>query len=99
MSFVNAEPEIMSAAAGNLASIGDSMTAGASAAAGPTTGVVAPAADLVSAFATAQFATHAELFQAISAQAAAVHEHLVANLTSNASAYATAEAANAATTG
>jgi hypothetical protein len=99
MSFVTTEPEILSAAAGNLAGIGESMQAGTAAAAGPTTGVVPPAADMVSAFTAAQFAAHAEMFQQISAQAAAIHEQMVATLGSNAGAYAAAEAANAAGAG
>jgi hypothetical protein len=99
MSFVNAEPELLSAAAGNLAGIGDSMATGTSAAAGPTTGVVAPASDLVSAFTAMQFATHGELFQTVSAHAAEIHQQIVATLQSNASAYQNAEAANAASAG
>ncbi|MGH3561228.1 MAG: PE family protein [Mycobacterium sp.] len=99
MAFVTTEPEMLSAAAGNLAGIGESMTTGTAAAAGPTTGVVPPAADLVSALAAAQFAAHAEMFQAVSAQAAAIHQQMVATLGTNASSYAAAEAANAASAG
>ena len=99
MSFVVTHPEILSAAAGSLAGIGDAMKAGTAAAAGPTTGVIPPAADVVSAMTAAQFAAHAQMFQAISAQAAAVHDQLVATLESNAGAYAAAEAANAAGAG
>ncbi len=99
MSFVITHPEILSAAAGNLAGIGDAMKAGTAAAAAPTTGVVPPAADLVSAMTAAQFAAHAQMFQAISTQAAAVHEQLVATLESNAAAYTVTEAANAAGAG
>lgn len=99
MSYVNAVPEVMSAAAGNLASVGDALNAGTTAAAVPTTGVVAPAADLVSAFAAGKFAAHGEMFQAVSAQAALIHQQMVAALSGNASAYATAEAANATSAG
>ncbi|MGH7486235.1 MAG: PE family protein [bacterium] len=99
MAFVTTDPEMLSAAAGNLAGIGESMTTGTAAAAGPTTGVVPPAADLVSALAAAQFAAHAEMFQAVSAQAAAIHQQMVATLGTNASSYAAAEAANAASAG
>ncbi|MGB6208587.1 PE family protein, partial [Mycobacterium sp.] len=49
MSFVNAQPEHLTAAAGNLQSIGSAITAQDAAAAAPTTGVVPPAADEVSA--------------------------------------------------
>lgn len=99
MTFVNAEPEVMSAAAGNLASVGDSLNAGTAAAAAPTTGVVPPAADLVSAFAAGTFASHGEMFQAVAAQAALIHQQMVATLSGNANAYANAEAANAASAG
>lgn len=99
MSFVTTQPEMLTAAAGSLSGIGDSMTAGMSAAAAPTTGVVPPAADMVSAVTAAQFAAHAQLFQQVSAQAAAVHQQIVATLGGNATTYAVTEAANAASAG
>lgn len=99
MSFVTAQPEILTAAAGSLSGIGDSMTAGMTAAAAPTTGVLPPAADMVSTMTAAQFAAHAQLFQQVSAQAAAVHQQIVATLGGNANAYAIAEAANATSAG
>lgn len=99
MSFVTTQPEMLTAAAGSLSGIGDSMTAGMSAAAAPTTGVVPPAADMVSAVTAAQFAAHAQLFQEVSAQAAAVHQQIVATLSGNATTYAVAEAVNAASAG
>ncbi|CAJ1499534.1 PE family protein [[Mycobacterium] kokjensenii] len=99
MSFVTAQPEVLTAAAGSLSGIGDSMTAGMTAAAAPTTGVIAPASDLVSALTAAQFSAHGTLFQQVSAQAAAVHQQIVATLGSNASAYAYTEAVNASAAG
>lgn len=99
MSFVTAQPEILSAAAGSLSGIGDSMASGMAAAAVPTTGVIPPASDVVSAMTAAQFSAHGELFQQVSAQAAAVHQQIVATLGRNASSYALTEAANAATAG
>lgn len=99
MSFVTAQPEVLTAAAGSLSGIGDSMTAGVAAAAAPTTGVIPPAADMVSAMTAAQFSTHAQLFQQVSAQAAAVHQQIVATLGRNASSYALTEAANATAAG
>lgn len=59
MSFVTTQPEMLSAVAGNLASIGSAFTARNAAAAGPTTGVVPAAADEVSAVTATQFAMHA----------------------------------------
>ena len=97
MSFVTTQPEILASTAGDLQSIGSAMADGAMGAAGPTTGVVPAAADEVSALTAAQFAAHAELYQAISAQATAIHELFVNTLGISAGSYAATEAANAAT--
>jgi hypothetical protein len=99
MSFVNTQPEALAAAAGNLAGIGAMMNAGSAAAAGPTTGVIPAAADEVSALAAAQFAAHAQMFQAVAAQAAAIHEQFVTTLGVSSASYAATEAANAAAAG
>jgi hypothetical protein len=96
MSFVTTQPEVLTAAAGNLQGIGSAMTAGNAAAAAPTTGVVPAAADEVSALTAAQFAAHASMYQTISAQAAAIHEMFVNTLGISAESYAATEAANAA---
>jgi hypothetical protein len=72
------------------------MAANNAAAAAPTTGVVPAAADEVSALTAAQFSAHGELYQAISAQAAAIHEMFVNTLGVSAGTYAATEAANAA---
>jgi hypothetical protein len=66
------------------------------AAAAATIGVVPAAADEVSAVTAAQFAAHAQMYQAVSAQAAAVHVLFATTLKVGAGAYAAAEAANAA---
>jgi hypothetical protein len=99
MSFVTAYPEKLAAAAANLQSIGAALTAGTAAAAAPTVGVVPAAADEVSALTAAQFATHGQRFQAVSAQAAAIQQLLIATLAAGAASYATTEAANAASAG
>jgi PE family len=96
MSFVTTQPEWLGEAAGNLQGIGAGMAAGNAAAAAPTTGVIPAAADEVSALTAAQFAAHAEMYQAVSAQAAAVHELFVNTLGISAGSYAACEAANAA---
>jgi hypothetical protein len=96
MSFVTTQPELLTSAAGNLQGIGAGMTAGNMAAAAPTTGVVPAAADEVSALTAVQFAAHAEMYQAVSAQAAAIHEMFVNTLGTSAGSYAATEAANAA---
>lgn len=95
MSFVFTQPEALAAAAGELHGIGAAMTAGNAAAATPTTTVVPAAADEVSALTAAQFALHAQMYQAVSALAAAIHEQLVATLGVSAGSYAAGEAANA----
>jgi hypothetical protein len=96
MSFVNTHPEALAAAASNLMGIGSSMRAGNTAAAAPTTGVIPAAADEVSALTAAQFAAHAQVYQAMAAQAAAIHEQFVATLGASSGSYAATEAANAA---
>jgi hypothetical protein len=96
MSFVTTQPELLTVAAGNLEGIGAVMTAGNAAVAAPTTGVIPAAADEVSALTAAQFAAHAQMYQAVSAQAAAIHEMFVSTLGISAASYAATEAANAA---
>ncbi len=95
MPFVTTQPEELSAAAANLAGIGTTMSAQNAAAAAPTTGVVPAAADEVSALTAAQFAVHAQMYHAISAQAEAIHQLFVSTLGTSATSYAVAEAANA----
>ncbi|MGH3554920.1 MAG: PE family protein, partial [Mycobacterium sp.] len=65
----------------------------------PTTGVIPAAADEVSALTAAQFAAHAQMYQAVGAQAAAIHEMFVSALGTSAGSYAATEAANAIATG
>lgn len=99
MSFVITQPEALTSAAGEFAAIGSAITSGSAAAATPTTGVVPAAADEVSALTAAQFVAHGQMFQAVSAQAAAIHEQFVATLGLSAGSYAATEAANAAAAG
>ncbi len=89
----------MAAAADNLQVIGSRLAAQNVAATVPTTGVLPAAADEVSALTAAQFATHAEMYQAISAQAAAIHDMFVNTLDVSAGSYAATEAANAVSAG
>jgi hypothetical protein len=96
VSFVTTQPDVLSGAAGNLAGLGDAMAARNAAAAVPTTGLAPAASDIVSAVTAAQFGGHGTAYQQIAAQAAEVHEQLVAALRSGAGAYALTEAANAA---
>src|ERR1700744_3301413 len=99
MSFVTTQPEALTAAAGTLQGIGATMSAQNAAAAAPTTGVVPAAADELSALTAAQFAAHAQMYQAVSAQAQAIHELFVSTLGTSAGSYAASEAAHVAATG
>jgi hypothetical protein len=99
MSFVTIQPETLSEAAGNLAGIGVDVAAHNAAAASPTTAVIPAAADEVSALTAAQFTAHAQLYQAVSAQAAVIHEMFVSTLSTSAGSYAATEAANAVAAG
>ncbi|MHA7653149.1 PE family protein [Mycobacterium sp. ML4] len=96
MSYVTTQPEALSSAAASLHSIGSSVSAQNAAAADVTTGVVPAAADEVSALTAAHFAAHAQMYQAVSAQATAIHEMFVNTLGTSAGSYAATEAANAA---
>ncbi|BBX72508.1 PE domain-containing protein [Mycobacterium shinjukuense] len=95
MSYVFALPEIMSAAATDVASIGSVVASANQGVAGATTGVLAAAEDEVSAAIAAVFCAHGQEYQALSTQAAAFHEQFVQALTGAGRAYAAAEAANA----
>lgn len=94
--FVTTQTAELQGAAGTLSGIGDAMVARNSAAAAPTTALAPAASDVVSAMTAAQFGQHGALYQQIAAQAAEVHEQLVAALRSGAGAYTLAEAANVA---
>lgn len=96
MSFVMTQPEFLFAAAGELSGIGSAVDAGNMAALGPTAAILPAGADEVSALTTAQFIAHAQSYQAVAAEAAAMHQQFLAVLSGNAQAYAEAEAANAA---
>lgn len=95
MSFVTTQPEILTAAAADLEGIGAAMAAQNSAATAPTSGVIPAAADEVSALTAAQFTIHAQMYQAVSAQAEAVHQLFVSTLGASAASYAATETANA----
>jgi PE family len=99
MSFVSIVPEMLSATAGNLQSVGSALSAENAAALGPSTGLVPAASDQVSALTAMQFVAHAQLYQQVSAQAAAIHQMFVTVLTASANSYAAAEAANAVAAG
>jgi PE family protein len=94
VSFVTTDPEVLAGAAASLSGLGDAMVARNAAAATPTTGLAPAASDLVSAMTAAQFGQQGLTYQQIAAQAAEVHEQLVAALRSGGSAYGLTEAVN-----
>ena len=95
MSFVIAAPEMMTAAATDLVSIGSTVSAANAAAAATTTEVLAAGADEVSAAIAALFGAQGQAYQALGAQAAAFHDEFVQALTAGVGSYAAAEVANA----
>ncbi|MCV7091703.1 PE family protein, partial [Mycobacterium interjectum] len=99
MSFVFAMPEHVRTAATQLAGIGSTIDSATAAAAARTTQVLAAGADQVSGAVAVLFSGHAQAYQAISAQMAALHQGLVQNMSASAASYAGAEANNALTIG
>ncbi len=79
----------------DLANIGSTLCTATSAAAAPTTAVLAAGADEVSAAVASLFSGHAQAYQALGAQATAFRQQFVYALTSAGGVYAAAEAANA----
>lgn len=95
MSLLSVVPDTMSAASGNLASIGSALQCRVAAWANPTTAMAAPAADEVSAGVTTFFARYAQEFQTLNAQAASFHDEFVKLLNGGAAQYLNTEVANA----
>jgi hypothetical protein len=93
MAYVIAAPEMMTAAASDLATIGSNVSAAHMVAAAPTLSVIPAAADEVSAGIAHLFSQHTTNYQALAGQAAAFQEQFVQNLTASAGAYASAEGA------
>jgi hypothetical protein len=99
MSFAIAAPDLMAAAARDLAGIGSALSAANAAAAAPTTEILAAAADEVSTQIAALFGAYGDGFRALGAQAAAFHDTFVQAVSAGAASYASAEAAAAALLG
>src|SRR5437588_8831793 len=99
MSYVVATPEMLAAASADLEGIRSALSGANAAAAAPTSGVLAAGADEVSVALATLFSGHAELYQALSAQAASVHQQFIRALSAGGALYADAEAANAAMIG
>ncbi len=95
MSFVFTQPQLLVDAATDLAGVGSALNAANTAAALPTTGVMAAGADEVSAAVASVFGAHAQQYQAMGAEAAKLHDQFVRTMNASSGAYADAEGANA----
>jgi hypothetical protein len=96
MTFVITDPDAMATAADELQGIGAELESTNAAAAAPTTGVLPPATDSVSARAAAMLEAQAAQYQALSAQAELFHNQFVQTLITAKNAYAETELSNAA---
>jgi hypothetical protein len=93
MAYVVAQPQVMAAAAADVATIGSTINEANEAAARATTGLTAAAADDVSAAITTLFNAYAQEGRALIGQAAAFHSEFAQALAAAGNAYANAEAA------
>jgi PE family len=93
MSLVITAPDTLTAAATDIADIESWLDAAHRSAATPTAGLVAAADDEVSTAVASLFSSHAQQYQALSAQAAAFHTRFAQALHAGAGKYAAAEAA------
>jgi hypothetical protein len=94
LSYVMVAPEMMAAAATDLAGISSALGEAHTAAAAPTVALVPAAADEVSAGVAHLFSRYAEDFQGLAGKATAFHEQFAQQLTAGAHSYASAEAVN-----
>lgn len=94
MSYVVAAPELLSAAAADLAQIASTLEVANVAAASPTSSLLAAGADDVSAAIAAIFGAYGQAYQSLSAHAARFHDQFVWLLSGGAAQYAAAEATN-----
>jgi hypothetical protein len=92
MPFVIAAPEMMTAAATDLATIGSNVNAAHMVAAAPTLAVIPAAADEVSTGIARVFSQHAANYQSLAGQAAAFNGQFVQHLSAGAFSYADIEA-------
>lgn len=90
-----ATPELITQAATDLTTIDSTLITAHLKAAGPTQGLLPPAADEVSVGITQLFSQHADDFQLAAAQASTYHDQFIRKMTAAAGAYAGAEAVNA----
>ncbi|OBK16048.1 PecA family PE domain-processing aspartic protease [Mycobacterium asiaticum] len=95
MSFLAVAPDWLSAATTDLQGIGSALNSASAAAAAPTTGLAAAAADEVSTAIATLFGEFGDEFQLVNAQVSAFHQQFVTALNAASGSYASAEAAAA----
>ncbi|MGA7050836.1 MAG: PE-PPE domain-containing protein [Mycobacterium sp.] len=95
MAYAIAAPDVLVAAARDLAAVGSAISVATGSAAVATRQLLPAAADEVSTEIAALFAGYADEYRALSAQAAAFHEAFVGTLQTGAASYLSAEAVNA----
>lgn len=95
MSYVITEPELVQGAAQDLAGIRESLAEATSTVSGPTTAIAAAGQDEISIAIASMFGNFGQEFQVLNAQAQTFHAEFESLLSSGASAYISAEAANA----
>lgn len=95
MSFLAVAPDWLSAATADLQGIGSALNSASVAAAAPTTGLAAAAADEVSTAIATLFGEFGDEFQLVNAQVSAFHQQFVTALNGASGSYASAEAAAA----
>ncbi|MEI7716991.1 MAG: PE family protein [Mycobacterium sp.] len=95
MTYVVAAPELVTAAAHDLATIGSNLGSANESALAMASAVAPPGSDEVSLAVAALFDGHAQAYQALSAQAELFHQQFVQLMSGGAGAYAATEAANA----
>lgn len=93
MSYLAVAPDWLSSAAADLANIGSTLDAASAAAATPTTGLAAAAADEVSTAIATLFGGFGSEFQAVNAQISSFQQQFVQLMNSAAGSYAAAESA------
>ena len=96
MAYVVADPEMMTAAASDLATIGSDLSAAHLVAAARTTSVIPAAADEVSAGIANLMSTHALAVQAMVQKASTFHQQFTHNINAAAASYSSAESGIAA---
>ncbi|WP_155772016.1 PE family protein, partial [Mycobacterium asiaticum] len=96
MSYLVAVPDTVSAAATGMAGIGSALTAATAAASAQTTNLLAAGTDEVSSAIASLFSGHGLAYQQVATRISAFHDEFVRTLAAGASAYADAEATNAA---